>query len=258
MHLLLLHNESLPIPNKFIPSNSSNSTESTSSSAMSINEQPIKRFLKDRGSSAIIRARVEPQVEGVNRYKYFHRPMLPSPPTVGYYHNHRNQHNLQLHNGKEVYYEDNGQSIDKTSPRRRRSASKLNSKLPFPTTTTESTAILPSIKAINICNKINKRRQSQDRAKSSNGLETVGGENLLPPISTSERRSSSFAALPVIDNLTKYKSNEKYRTGKLKVEKNNENITGKVEEGNTALDEVTTVRVRRRIIISDCKYLFNI
>jgi len=68
--------------------------------------------------------------------------MLPSP-TSGL----SNNHHLQLYNGKEEYYVDDGQSIDKTSPRRRRSTSKRLSKIP--TTLTNgagSCSILPLIK----------------------------------------------------------------------------------------------------------------
>nr|CAD2195718.1 unnamed protein product [Meloidogyne enterolobii]CAD2204896.1 unnamed protein product [Meloidogyne enterolobii] len=176
--------------------------------------------------------------------------MLPSP-TSGL----SNNHHLQLYNGKEEYYVDDGQSIDKTSPRRRRSTSKHLSKIPTSTTTLTngagSCSILPLIKGIKVVNKSNnniKRRQSQDRAKSSNGLETTG---LKPIISTAERRSSSFAALPVIENVVKQKFIEKPQKEISKREKSVENIRGKVGGGNTKLDEVTTVRVRRRIIISD-------
>ncbi|CAK5007164.1 unnamed protein product [Meloidogyne enterolobii] len=249
MHLFLLHNEIPTSPNKFIPSNSSFSTGSSSSSVMSINEhQQITTNLK-RSGSAVIRARFEPEVDGVNRYKHFHRPMLPSP-TAGL----SNNHHLQLYNGKEEYYVDDGQSIDKTSPRRRRSTSKRLSKIPTSTTTLNngagSCSILPLIKGIKVVDKSNniKRRQSQDRAKSSNGLETTG---LKPIISTAERRSSSFAALPVIENCVKQKLIEKPQKEISKREKSVENIRGKVGGGNTKLDEVTTVRVRRRIIISD-------
>ncbi|CAK5130617.1 unnamed protein product [Meloidogyne enterolobii] len=175
--------------------------------------------------------------------------MLPSP-TAGL----SNNHHLQLYNGKEEYYVDDGQSIDKTSPRRRRSTSKRLSKIPTSTTTLNngagSCSILPLIKGIKVVDKSNniKRRQSQDRAKSSNGLETTG---LKPIISTAERRSSSFAALPVIENCVKQKLIEKPQKEISKREKSVENIRGKVGGGNTKLDEVTTVRVRRRIIISD-------
>uniref|UniRef100_A0A914MQU0 Uncharacterized protein n=1 Tax=Meloidogyne incognita TaxID=6306 RepID=A0A914MQU0_MELIC len=177
--------------------------------------------------------------------------MLPSP-TSGLSNNHQPSTHLQLYNGKEEYYVDDGQSIDKTSPRRRRSTSKRLSKIP--TTLTNgagSCSILPLIKGIKIVDKSNnniKRRQSQDRAKSSNGLETTG---LKPIISTAERRSSSFAALPVIENVVKQKFIEKPQKEISKREKSVENIRGKVGGGNTKLDEVTTVRVRRRIIISD-------
>uniref|UniRef100_A0A1I8B0B3 Uncharacterized protein n=1 Tax=Meloidogyne hapla TaxID=6305 RepID=A0A1I8B0B3_MELHA len=260
MHLFLLQNESIPItsPNKFIPSNSSFSTGSSSGSAMSINEQQQITTNLKRSGSAVIRARFEPEVDGVNRYKHFHRPMLPSPSSG--FHNH--QHHLQLYKGKEDYYEDDGQSIDKTSPRRR-STSKRLSKLPMGTaamTLNGVTNILPSIKGIKIGDKSNnnKRRQSQDRAKSSNGLETKGVEGLLPPISTAERRSSSFTALPVIENVAKQKFIEKPRRETSKSEKSGENMRGKCGRGNTALDEVTTVRVRRRIIISDCTKILQI
>uniref|UniRef100_A0A915LMD2 Uncharacterized protein n=3 Tax=Meloidogyne TaxID=189290 RepID=A0A915LMD2_MELJA len=253
MHLFLLHNEAIPTttsPNKFIPSNSSFSTGSSSSSVMSINEQQQITTNLKRSGSAVIRARFEPEVDGVNRYKHFHRPMLPSPISGL-----SNNHHLQLYNGKEEYYVDDGQSIDKTSPRRRRSTSKHLSKIPTSTTTltngSGSCSILPLIKGIKVVNKSNnniKRRQSQDRAKSSNGLETTG---LKPIISTAERRSSSFAALPVIENVVKQKFIEKPQKEISKREKSVENIRGKVGGGNTKLDEVTTVRVRRRIIISD-------
>jgi hypothetical protein len=74
----------------------------------------------------------------------------------------------------------------------------------------------------------------------------------LPPISTNER-CSSFTALPTIEN-SKHKSSEKLRIENAKSEKNDENKRGK-GEGNTSVDEVTTVKVRRRIIISD--YMSN-
>ncbi|CAK5010832.1 unnamed protein product [Meloidogyne enterolobii] len=76
MHLFLLHNEAIPTttsPNKFIPSNSSFSTGSSSSSVMSINEQQQITTNLKRSGSAVIRARFEPEVDGVNRYKHFHR-----------------------------------------------------------------------------------------------------------------------------------------------------------------------------------------
>uniref|UniRef100_A0A915M271 Uncharacterized protein n=1 Tax=Meloidogyne javanica TaxID=6303 RepID=A0A915M271_MELJA len=247
MHLFLLHNEipTTTSQNKFIPSNSSFSTGSSSSSVMSINEQQQITTNLKRSGSAVIRARFEPEVDGVNRYKHFHRPMLPSP-TSGLSNNHQPSTHLQLYNGKEEYYVDDGQSIDKTSPRRRRSTSKRLSKIS--TTLTNgagSCSILPLIKGIKIVDKSNnniKRRQSQDRAKSSNGLETTG---LKPIISTAERRSSSFAALPVIENVVKQKFIEKPQKEISKREKSVENIRGKVGGGNTKLDEVTTVRVRR-------------
>ena len=72
--------------------------------------------------------------------------MLPSP-TSGLSNNHQPSTHLQLYNGKEEYYVDDGQSIDKTSPRRRRSTSKRLSKIS--TTLTNgagSCSILPLIK----------------------------------------------------------------------------------------------------------------
>jgi len=75
MHLFLLHNEipTTTSQNKFIPSNSSFSTGSSSSSVMSINEQQQITTNLKRSGSAVIRARFEPEVDGVNRYKHFHR-----------------------------------------------------------------------------------------------------------------------------------------------------------------------------------------
>jgi hypothetical protein len=142
--------------------------------------------------------------------------------------------------------DDNGQSIDKTSPRRRRNPpAMLNTSFPLQI---NGGAILPAIPSPNDSlrprahsNGIEARMKTKELAKNGGGL--------LPLIGTMERRSASSIG----NEASKNSGKENGMENEIGIGRNRQKVNkAKKASGAKAVDEVvTTVRVRRRIIISD-------
>ncbi|KAL3111586.1 hypothetical protein niasHT_019933 [Heterodera trifolii] len=198
-----------------------------------------------KSKSAVVRARYEPDVDGINRFRHYHRPKPPSK--------------FFTHQSTTKTINDDGQSIDKTSPRRTNRHQWTNGFLPA--------IVCPNVLENGAAN----QKPSKNGKNGSNTAATttsfslgINGHRLPqirpkngsqpPPLSAGHNRTKTSIALVASSEIRAVQrlNGANDDNGQHANQKWHKAETGKeVGKRRRQQKAEVTVRVRRRIIISD-------